>query len=158
LQTDEQVEIDLTEYYDNFQNVRDEWIDEEEEDEEDGAPRRKKQLELSPADLPAIELEMQALMEMQTLALSVKRNSKGDNLLGALNKGFQEIEKIGANKKAIIFTESTRTQRYVQELLEHSEYKGKTVLFNGTNSDSQSTAIYQNLVEETCRNRYDYGF
>jgi superfamily II DNA/RNA helicase len=148
LQTDEQVEIDLTEYYDNFQNVRDEWIDEEEEDEEDGAPRRKKQLELSPADLPAIELEMQALMEMQTLALSVKRNSKGDNLLGALNKGFQEIEKIGANKKAIIFTESTRTQRYVQELLEHSEYKGKTVLFNGTNSDSQSTAIYQKWLKK----------
>ena len=46
-------------------------------------------------------------------------------------------------KKALIFTESTRTQIYVKEILEKSGYAGKIVLFNGSNNDPESRDIYQ---------------
>ncbi len=51
-------------------------------------------------------------------------------------------EKLGANKKALIFTESRRTQDYLLKLLEQSAYAGQTILFNGSNSSGQATCIY----------------
>src|SRR5690606_33900644 len=40
------------------------------------------------------------------------------------------------------FTESRRTQEYLLELLNNKGYSGKIVLFNGSNSDKASKAIY----------------
>ena len=54
---------------------------------------------------------------------------------------FQDKEKLkelGAHQKAIIFTESRRTQSYLHDLLENNGFKGKIALFNGTNNDEQS--------------------
>ncbi|NIM12288.1 MAG: hypothetical protein GTO45_09260, partial [Candidatus Aminicenantes bacterium] len=81
-----------------------------------------------------IKKEIEDLKRFQTLAQSIVENSKGNALLKALKKGFEEIEKLGGKKKAIIFTESTRTQKYLERILENTEYKGKTVLFNGSNN------------------------
>lgn len=52
---------------------------------------------------------------------------KGDCLLSALHTGFQKMEELGANRKALIFTESTRTQLYLKQLLEENGYMGKIV-------------------------------
>ena len=46
-----------------------------------------------------------------------------------------------SNRRHIIFTESRRTQEYLLRLLEASEFAGKIVLFNGTNSDPKSNGI-----------------
>ena len=54
---------------------------------------------------------------------------------------------MGASKKAIIFTESRRTQNYLVRILSETEYQGKIVLFNGSNSDEQSKQIYQQWYE-----------
>jgi superfamily II DNA/RNA helicase len=51
-------------------------------------------------------------------------------------------------QKAIIFTESRRTQEYLFNLLQQAEFVGKVVLFNGTNTDSQSQAIYQAWMKQ----------
>ena len=52
---------------------------------------------------------------------------------------------LGAKQKAIIFTESTITQKYLSEtLLPDNGYKDKIVLFNGSNNDPKSKEIYQN--------------
>lgn len=56
-------------------------------------------------------------------------------------------EKIGSNKKALIFTESTVTQSYVKNLLEENGYKGKVILFNGSNTDPDSQEIYRKWME-----------
>lgn len=60
----------------------------------------------------------------------------------ALNIAFEKLEELGAKQKAIIFTESKRTQEYLLSLLSQSSYAGEggnnIVLFNGTNSDAKS--------------------
>ena len=51
-------------------------------------------------------------------------------------------------KKAIIFTESRRTQEYLLRIFEETEFAGKVVLFNGTNSDPSSKAIYRAWIDQ----------
>lgn len=92
--------------------------------------------------------EIYDLREFERLAKSITRNSKGEVLLTALKKGFAETEHLGGNKKAIIFTESTRTQEYLKNILENTEFKRKSVLFNGSNNDPKSREICQNWLEK----------
>lgn len=103
---------------------------------------------LHPHEIEGIKSELTDLREFQTLAAKIRKNSKAEHLFVALKKGFEELEKLGANKKALLFTESRRTQDFLFELFEKNGYKGKVVLFNGTNSDKQSTAIYKAWLEQ----------
>jgi len=68
-------------------------------------------------------------------------------LLIALKKGFEMALELGAQKKAIIFTESTITQKYLHGLLSKNGYKDKIILFNGTNNDDESKRIYAEWVK-----------
>ena len=54
----------------------------------------------------------------------------------------------GAARKALIFTESRRTQEYLKTFLESHGYGGQVVLFNGTNGGPEATAIYERWVEK----------
>ncbi len=125
--------------YEEYDDIKDEWEDDGEEVEE------KVYL---PEEIEEIKLETSKLREFHRLAFSIKRNSKGEVLLAALKRGFTEAKRLGANKKAIIFTESTRTQKYLFELLENTEFGGKIVLFNGSNNDAKSKDIYKNWLEK----------
>src|ERR1019366_3621651 len=88
--------------------------------------------------------EIKDLREFEVLAKSITVNSKGKHLILALRKGFTEMERLGGKKKAIIFTESTRTQLYLKNILDQTEeFKGKTVLFNGTNNNPEARIIYE---------------
>jgi superfamily II DNA/RNA helicase len=53
----------------------------------------------------------------------------------------------GAGRKALIFTESRRTQDYLKTFLEAHGYRGQVVVFNGTNGGPEATAIYERWVE-----------
>jgi plasmid stability protein len=64
-----------------------------------------------------------------------------------LDKAFAELGRLGASKKAIIFTESKRTQEYLLSLLENSPYGEGIVLFNGTNSDARAQAVYRDWIK-----------
>jgi superfamily II DNA or RNA helicase len=86
--------------------------------------------------------ELAELREFQRLATHIRDNAKGQALLQALGKAFAELERLGANQKALIFTESRRTQDYLLGLLEQGYYAGQTVLFNGTNSSGQAHQIH----------------
>ena len=103
---------------------------------------------LHPYEIEGIKNELADLREFQTLAAKIRKNSKAEHLFVALNKGFEELEKLGANKKALLFTESRRTQDFLFELFEKNGYKGKVVLFNGSNSDKKSTAIYKDWLKK----------
>jgi ERCC4-related helicase len=61
-----------------------------------------------------------------------------------LDKSFEMQAKEGASRKALIFTESTKTQAYLKEYLDANGYEGKIVLFNGRGSDPKTTQIYKN--------------
>lgn len=98
---------------------------------------------LTEADQRALELEIAELQEFAALATSIEQNAKGRALLKALEVGFAKAREFGADEKAIIFTESRRTQSYLLRVLADSPFADHIVLFNGTNTDEDSKAIYK---------------
>src|SRR5207244_727076 len=105
---------------------------------------------LTAAQLVELRVEMTQLREFHALAKSIISNSKGDVLLTALRRGFAaaaEAQRSNGSatlqQKAVIFTESRRTQDYLNRVLEKTEFAGKVTLFNGTNNDPSSKAIYK---------------
>jgi len=97
---------------------------------------------LSDADRAAIEAEIADLDSFAALAVSIGYNAKGKALLKALAIAFAKATEIGAAEKAIIFTESRKTQDYLLRVLADSAYKDGIVLFNGSNTDGRSKQIY----------------
>lgn len=95
----------------------------------------------------AISEEIDELRRFKALATSIRDNAKGKALLIALGRAFEELERLGAAKKAIIFTESRRTQDYLLSLLSETPYGEGIVLFNGTNSDARAQAIYKDWLK-----------
>lgn len=95
----------------------------------------------------AIAQEIADLRRFSALATSIRENSKGKVLLTALDRAFAELDRLGAAKKAIIFTESKRTQEYLLNLLADTPYGDGIVLFNGTNSDARARAIHKDWLE-----------
>lgn len=98
--------------------------------------------ELSEATRAAIEQEIADLEGFAQLASSIQHNAKGRALLKALDLAFAKAREIGAEEKAIIFTESRRTQDYLLRVLADSPFAEGIVLFNGTNTDDRSKSIY----------------
>lgn len=91
----------------------------------------------------AIADELDKVRGFANLAKSIKTNAKGQNLLTALQAGFDKTEGLGGKRKAVIFTESRRTQEYLYHLLSNNGYEGKIVFLNGSNSDENSKRIYK---------------
>lgn len=99
-----------------------------------------------PIDPEKLKAELAELEEYRKLALSIGDNRKGAELIKALPGVFNTIAAKGGQRKAVIFTESVRTQHYLAELLAASGYRDEIVLLNGSNNDAQSKAIYQDWL------------
>lgn len=80
------------------------------------------------------------------LARSVGEESKAKALVSALDVAFAKMADLGANRKALIFTESCRTQEYLKRYLDEHGYAGKTVCFNGTNASPEAKCIYSSWL------------
>jgi len=103
---------------------------------------------LTPEEIREIQSEISQLQSFRDLAKSIKVDAKLEKLQSALDMGFSKQAELGSDKKALIFTESRRTQEYLKEYLELNGYAGKIVLFNGTNTDSTSKEIYKKWIEK----------
>ena len=90
----------------------------------------------------AMQEEIKDLEGYIKLARSIKEESKAIALVKALNLAFEKIRGLGANRKALIFTESCRTQEYLKVYLENHGFTGKIVCFNGTNNSPEVKGIY----------------
>lgn len=145
----EQVEKLLGDDFEAAGEVEEEWSEAAEEDAPDserpqgGLSDEQEQR----AKLTAILGEIKDLKGFKVAAESIAENAKGRELLTALKLGFIKAAELGAPRKALIFTESRRTQTYLKGMLEENGYAGDIVLFNGTNTDPDSRAIYQNWRE-----------
>jgi ERCC4-related helicase len=95
----------------------------------------------------AVSQEIAELRHFKELATNIRDNAKGNALLTALDRAFVELERLGAAKKAIIFTESRKTQDYLLTLLADTSYGDGIVLFNGTNSDPRAQAVYKDWLK-----------
>lgn len=98
---------------------------------------------LTEADRKALEQEIADLESFAALATSIEHNAKGKALLQALSAAFAKADELGAAQKAIVFTESRKTQNYLLRVLADSPFSHGIVLFNGTNTDDRSKAIYK---------------
>lgn len=99
-------------------------------------------------DIKQLGFEIKSIEEIINLAKGVTVDTKGIELIKALEEGFAKLEEIGAKRKALIFTENKRTQEYLKKLLENNGYSKKIVLFNGSNSGSEFKEIYNTWIKE----------
>lgn len=136
---------EIKEDYENYEEQADEWSDNEEDNEDDEG---KKEIVYTQEDIDLMKKEMADLGIFRDQARKIWKNSKGDALLVALKKGFEMTAELGAQKKALIFTESRITQDYLIELLSGNGYDGKIMLFNGSNNDQKSKDIYRSWLEK----------
>lgn len=90
-----------------------------------------------------IQAEIEELRGFAHLARSITVNQKAVHLGDALDRGFAKLREIGAPEKAIIFTDSTKTQEYLAQTLRDAGRGEGLVLFNGQNNSPAATAIYQ---------------
>ena len=138
--------LDLTEEFDqDFEGLDElaEEIDRLEEQEAQAGKKSKTEQEILSIKAEIIELE-----SFRDLAVSITENAKGLALLQALRVAFQKLQELGAAQKAIIFTESRRTQDYLLGLLAKTPYAPGVVLFNGTNNDARSKEVYAAWMEK----------
>jgi adenine-specific DNA-methyltransferase len=131
----ESIEEELEKDYEALEEVADEWNGEQADDV------------LTDENRAAIEKEITDLEAFRELAVSITHNAKGKALLAALDIAFEKAGELGAERKAIIFTESRRTQDYLLRLLADSPHSKGIVLFNGSNSDERSRAIYSDWIK-----------
>lgn len=135
------VSEDLQNEYETISETDEEWSD--------GADSSDASSEDSENDkLAKIEREIQEIKNYYGLASGIKKNAKGDALLSALKHGFSELDKLGAPPKAVIFTESKRTQAYLKELLTANGFAGQIATINGTNDDPESQEILNLWLEK----------
>lgn len=127
---------ELDEDYESLDETADEWSDKDSDIEASSRTERD-----------AIAQEIEELRHFRTLAANIRDNAKGKALLTALDRAFAELDRLGAARKAIIFTESKRTQEYLLNLLADTPYGDGIVLFNGTNSDQRAQAIYRDWLK-----------
>lgn len=137
----------------------DDLLDELLEDEEDlnmaaedceewGDDKTDKDEQETTIDPAKLKSEIARLETFINWARSIGVDTKTRALHRALEIGFEKMAEMGASRKAVVFTESRRTQNYIKEFLDANGYAGKTVLFNGSNSDAETSSIYQAWVEK----------
>jgi len=131
----EPLEDELDQDYEALDETAEEWADDE--------PAEL----LTEDDRKSLEQEIAELDAFAALATSIDHNAKGKALLKALGIAFAKAKELGGAEKAIIFTESRRTQSYLLRLLADSSFAEGIVLFNGTNTDERSKQIYSQWVE-----------
>lgn len=124
----------------------DEWnIDDYEElsDGDDGEHQSSELFDADEIDIPRLKAEIATIAGFIEKAKGIKKESKAKALSKALKEAFQKLEEEGAERKALIFTESTKTQAFLKDYLESTGYDGRIVLFNGKASEPQTNEIYR---------------
>ena len=120
--------------------IEDEAVDEEEIEDEADEDTNEPAVVIS--DVSKLHAEIAELNEFIALASTIKVDSKSQALLEGLDQGFAKMDELGAARKALIFTESRRTQQYLKHYLEANGYAGGVTIFNGTNTEPECRAIY----------------
>jgi ERCC4-related helicase len=133
-------ENEIDENYELYDESVEEWEEEDENPIEDET--------LSKEDTENIRKEIQDLENYLFMANAIEQNAKGEKLILSLDKGFEKLKELGASQKAIIFTESTRTQKYLNDILQKTHFNNKIVLFNGSNNDEKSSEVYKKWVTD----------
>lgn len=137
--------------------AQDDWVElliEDEEIEEDlldeilneGEEEQAEPTDPAKLDRKRLNEEIGELDRLVAWAEGIGTDTKTKALIQALDVGFNAMASTGAQRKALIFTESKRTQEYLKRFLEQNGHAGKVVLFSGTNNSQEATSIYERWV------------
>ncbi len=85
--------------------------------------------------------ELKDILGYYFLAATIDENQKSQALVRVLDKVFKHADKTDWPQKAVIFTESRRTQDHLEKLLRDVGYD--LILFNGTNASKRSKEIFE---------------
>nr|WP_245533317.1 SNF2-related protein [Brevibacterium senegalense] len=118
-------------------------LEEEIVEEAEEAKAQTPSVQVDDETLKRMRAEVDELREYAALARSITVNQKAVKLHEALDMGFERLRELGAAEKAIIFTDSTKTQEYIARTLCEAGRGEGVVLFNGSNTSPEQTAIYQ---------------
>ncbi|MGE0535324.1 MAG: SNF2-related protein [Pirellulales bacterium] len=122
------------------EEIEDELLDEILSDDESDGAAEQPQVTI---DRQKLREEIDLLKQLATWAHSIGIDTKTRTLLKALEVGFEKLAMLGAEQKALVFTESRRTQEHLKTFLESHGYQEQVVVFNGTNGGPEATAIYE---------------
>lgn len=126
----------------------DEWQTYQEYEDDSAMVCEERLFDEDEIDVPRLKREIETVEGFIDKARHIKEESKAKALVIALEQSFDKLREMGANRKALIFTESTKTQAYLREFLEANGYDGKVVLFNGKASEPQTNDIYKRWCAE----------
>lgn len=144
------------------ENVDDDWftrlVDDEDledellEDDDDNATNtfdeRSERAADETIDRDRLNGEIAELDQYIHLARSIPEDAKSHALLHALTAGFEQMAGMAAPRKAVIFTESRRTQDYLAGFLESHGFAGKVVTFSGNNRSETTAGIVQRWLAQ----------
>ena len=92
----------------------------------------------------AIQAELKIVRHILEMARAIKTNAKIAALREALKSAFDHQISEGLNQKAVVFTESKRTQKYIAAELRKSGYSEEDILlFNGDFDDAMTKEIFR---------------
>lgn len=110
-----------------------EWEDDESNDDEG----------LTSDDRQTLDDEIAQIEGFIAQTKQLRHDSKASSLLTSLQTGFAKMAELGAAQKAIIFTESVRTQAYLYDFLIANGYADQVVSFSGANHHADAKRIYE---------------
>lgn len=114
------------------------------EDEIDESGFEETEDEDTAAQKAYIQAELDEVNAIIGVAERIKTNSKVTALKQALDIGFSYQSKHGLGQKAVVFTESKRTQKYIAAQLRKSGYSEDDILlFNGDFDGVRTKEIYR---------------
>lgn len=114
------------------------------EDEIDESGFEETEDEDTAAQTAYIQAELDKVNAIIDVAKRIKTNSKVTALKQALEIGFSYQRDNGIAQKAVVFTESKRTQKYIAAELRKSGYSEDDILlFNGDFNDTMTKEIYR---------------
>jgi len=134
----------------NSETIEDEGLEEELEEAElegiEQKTKKEKQRVNKKFTDENIKTEIEELEEYYKLATKITRNTKGEELIKSLQQLFTRAKKESWPQKAVIFTESTRTQEYLVELLRDTGIS--FTRFNGSNNSPEARKAFETWRKE----------
>lgn len=117
---------------------------EDAEDEGDDAEDTSISDLLDQIDIDKLNAEIAKVDDFLARARSIGTDTKTRQLITALDSGWKKLAELGAQQKAVVFTESRRTMQHLKEYLEAHGYAGEVICFSGGGKrNPEEEAIFQ---------------
>lgn len=144
-------EEEFEEYLDDLLMVAEERAEYNAYTSEDDMPPVKE--EVTEINYQKLQTEIEDVDRFIAWSRNMGTDTKTSHLLTALERGWEKMRELGAEEKAVIFTESRRSMEYLRNYLEQNGYSGEVVCFSGGGKrDQEAEKIYAEYMAE---NKYN---